>query len=209
MFSSKTISLNGQDCYFVTLETVDMIDIFTRPVYKQIVIHTLNYFIENKNIFVYGWSLMPNCFYLIMQPKGEERIDEFLQNFQQFTSEKIIETIHSEPDERKIWMLRSFEKSFGLFPHQKKYDCWKQMRNPVPIDTFKSETIAEHLEFIHNEPVKERFVQYPSDFFYSSAKDYADGINGPVKITKLSAVEEALSDIENRKSDFKIKYSSR
>jgi hypothetical protein len=167
-------------------------------------VHTLNYFIENKGLAVYGWSLMPHCLYLIVQSKGAVRIDELLKNFQEFTSEKIIEAIHTEPDERKVWMLRSFEKSLGLFHHQKKYDCWKQIKNPVLIDIHKPETIVEYLEFIHNEPVKERFVQYPSDFFYSSAKDYADDINGQVEISKLSAVEKALNDIENRKSSFRI-----
>ena len=67
--------------------------------------------------------------------------------------------------------------------------------------------MAEHLEYIHNAPVKERFVQYPADFYYSSARDYVDGVSGLVKITKLSAVEQALEAIENRKSSFKIKYN--
>lgn len=207
MFDSKVISFDEHGCYFLTLETVDMVDVFTRPVYKQIVVHTLNHFIDNKGLIVYGWCLMTNRLYLVAQAQRHILLGDIRKGFKQFTSEKIIETIHTEPDERQGWMLQRFEKTTGLFHKQKKHECWKKIKEPVLVDMRKPEIMAEHLEFIHNAPVKERFVQYPADFYYSSARDYIDDVKGLVKIEKLTPVETALDDIENRKSSFKVKYN--
>ena len=207
MFDEKVISFDEHGCYFLTLETVDMVDVFTKPVYKQIVVHTLNHFIDNKGLVVYGWSLMTNRLYVIAQAQRHVLLGDIRKGFKQFTSEKIIEAVHSEPAEKQSWMLQRFEKTGGVLHTHKKHECWKKIKDPISVDLRKPDVMAEHLEYIHNAPVKERFVQYPADFYYSSARDYVDGVSGLVKITKLSAVEQALEAIENRKSSFKIKYN--
>ena len=207
MFDKKVISLDEHGCYFLTLETVDMVDVFTKPVYKQIVVHTLNHFIDTKGLIVYGWCLMTNRLHLVAQAQRNVLLGEIRKGFKQFTSEKIIEAVHSEPAEKQSWMLHRFERPAGLFNTQRRHECWKKIKEPVLVDVKRPDLMAEHLEFIHNAPVKERFVQYAADFYYSSARDYSDGVQGLVKITKLSTVEQALDAIENRKSSFKVKYN--
>lgn len=206
MFKNKVIPIDEHGCYFLTLETVDMVDVFTKPVYKQIVVHTLNHFIDNKGLVVYGWCLMSNRLYIVAQAQRNVLLGDIRKGFKQFTSEKIIEAVYSEPIEKQSWMLQRFEKSTGLFSSQKKLEVWKKVKEPLLIDCNKPELMAEHLEFLHNAPVKERIVQYPADYYYSSARDYIDDITGLVKITKTTAVEQALDAIENRKSSFKVKY---
>lgn len=201
------ISFDEYGCNFLTLEIADMVDVFTKPVYKQIMAHTLNHFIDNKNLIVYGWCLMTNRIYLLAQAQRDIKLSDIRKDFEQFTSEKIIDAIQSEPQEKQEWMLPRFAKATSLFSTNKKYNCWKKLKDPVPVDARKPNMMAEHLESIHNVPVKERFVVYPTDYLYSSARDYTDGISGLVKITKLNAVEQALDAIENRKSGFKVKYN--
>ena len=41
--------------HFITLNVVDWVDIFIRPVYKQIIVHSLNHFIATKGLNVYAW----------------------------------------------------------------------------------------------------------------------------------------------------------
>lgn len=202
------ISMNEHGCYFLTLETVDMLDIFIRPVYKQIIIHTLNHFIDTKGFVVYGWCLTTNRLYLVCQAQKTMLLGDIRKSFKQFTSEKIIEAVHAEPMERQSWIIDHFEKTSGLFNTQKKMECWKKIKDPILIDMRTPENMAEHLELIHNIPVKERFVQFPSDYLYSSARDY-ESTPGLVKVTKLSPVEQALNDIETRKSSFKSNYKGK
>lgn len=199
--------MNEHGCYFLTLETIDLVDIFTRPVYKQIIVHTLNHFIDNKGFIVYGWCLMSNRLYLVCQAEKDILLGDIRKGFKQFTTEKIVETVHTEPDERKSWILGRFEKHTGLFGSHKTLQCWKPIKNPVQLDVRKPEAMAEQIEMIHNVPVKERIVQYPQDYLYSSAKDYEES-PGLVKIVKLSAVSREIDDIQNMKSGFTKRYKS-
>ena len=44
--------------YFITLTVVDWVDVFTRPIYKHIVIDSLRYCQENKRLRIYAWVMM-------------------------------------------------------------------------------------------------------------------------------------------------------
>lgn len=206
MYEERIISMSEHGCYFLTLETIDSVDIFIRPVYKQIVVHTLNHFIDTKGLIVYGWCLMTNRLYLVCQAQRNILLGDIRQSFKQFTTEKIIEAVQTEPDERKTWILERFEKHSGFFG--KTLQCWKKILNPLQLDLNKPETIAEQIDLIHQQPVKDRFVQYPVDFLYSSARDY-EGLPGLVKITKLARIEQELDTIQNMKSSFKTKYNQK
>lgn len=200
------ISLHDNRSYCLTLETVDSVDIFTKPMYKQIVVHSLNHFIDSKGLVVYGWTLLTNRLYLICQT---QRIDLPLSalrtEFKQFTCAKIIDAINNEPGERRDWLLRHFMKSSSLFTVPKP-KCWKPALSVVQLDINRPETMAEHLDMIHNLPVKDRIVQHSTDYLYSSARDY-EGLAGLVHITMLTAIEQELHGIESRKSTFRSYYN--
>ena len=44
--------------YFVSFATVNWIDVFTRPEYKDILVDSLNYCISNKGLTVYAWVIL-------------------------------------------------------------------------------------------------------------------------------------------------------
>ena len=46
--------------YYLTLTIEEWIDVFSRPVYKHIIVDSLNYCIANKGFEVYCWCLMSN-----------------------------------------------------------------------------------------------------------------------------------------------------
>lgn len=209
MDNERVISFDDHGCYFLTLETVDLTDIFIRPVYKQIVVHTLNHYINSKGLIVYGWCLMPNKLYIICQVQKNVSFKELRKAFKQFTTEKVIEAVNNEPEERRQWLTEHFQKNYGFLGAQKKLEVWKREKEMLSIDLARPEIMAEHLELVHNIPVQERIVRYASDFIYSSAADYETGREGLVKIARLGAVEQALDDIENRKSVFKTKFNRR
>lgn len=203
MRNNTVISTKKSGCYLLILETVGLVDVFTKPVYKQIIVHTLNHFIANKELIVYGWCLMTNKLYLLVQNKDTILQESIRKNFKQFTSEKIIEIIHSEPTEKQSWMLQHFSKNRRFLSGHKENSCWKEIKTAAYINMEDQEFLAEKLEFIHNIPVRERFVQYPADFYYSSAVDYTTGLPGLVNITKLNGVEQLLGNAES----YQYKYN--
>ncbi len=205
MKNLNVISFNELSCYVLTLETSGLVDLFVRAVYKQIIVHTLNHFIASKGLILYGWCLMPNRLYLVCRTAKDVQLTDLRAQFKQFTTEKIIDAIEAEPEEKKSWLVERFNKYTGLLRTARNINCWKPMANPLILDMRRPDLIAEQIELIHSFPVKERIVQFPEDYLYSSARDY-DGAEGLVKIIKLSPIEQEIDAIKNRKSSFKVKH---
>ncbi|GAB3414740.1 transposase [Niabella aquatica] len=185
------------------METIDTVDIFIKPMYKQLIVHSLNHFIDSKGLIVYGWCLMSNRLYMICQSLETSSFKELRKSFITFTCEKIIEAIKEEHTERNTWLSKHFQQptSYGITQ-----TCWGDLKITSQIDMQQPQGMAEQLEFIHSIPVKERVVQYPSDYIYSSARDY-EGLPGLVKITCPAIVENELYEIESRKNGFRTNYN--
>ncbi|NJN28801.1 MAG: transposase, partial [Cyclobacteriaceae bacterium] len=48
---------------------------------------------------------------------------------------------------------------------------WQQEYHPVELGT--NEMMEQRLDYLHENPVKEGWVDNPQDYLYSSARDYA------------------------------------
>ena len=190
--------------HFITLNVVDWVDIFIRPVYKQIIVHSLNHFITTKGLNVYAWCLMSNHLHLIANAEGHT-LPEIEKEFKNFTAQKILEDISVEPPKRLEWMMARFESFSNLLGLNKKFQIWQTCTNPVYISLLKSTQLIEQIEFIHNNPVRDRVVTTAEDYLYSSARDYA-GMKGLVNIRKLPKIAQQFSAAENVNGNFFNKY---
>jgi putative transposase len=167
--------------YFVTFSNVNWIDVFTRNVYKDIVVESLNYCIEKKGLVVYAWVIMNNHIHLIVCT-NDELLENILRDMKKFTSKAIITAIEENQQEsRKEWMLWMFERAGQKNSNNSKFQFWQQHNQPEVLNN--SYTLEQKLNYIHNNPVKAGFVDNPVHYPYSSAIDYADG-KGLVKIIK-------------------------
>ncbi len=192
-------------CYFITFNTIDWVDVFIRPVYKQVVVHTLNHFIDNKGLIVHAWCLMTNHLNLLVQVKDGYTIGEIEKEFKNFTTTKVLEAIDTEPESRKDWMLKRFESVSNLLGLMKKYHVWQNSCSLQFIDIRKTESLLEYFSFIHEKPVRDRFVDTAADYPYSSARDYV-GMKGLVNINKLTNVEQQLAAAESFNNNFFVRY---
>lgn len=190
---------NEKDACFVTLQTIDSVDIFVRPVYKQVIVHTLNHFIESKGLRVYAWCLMTHHLHLLID--GAANCATIEKEYKAFTTAKILEAIETEPQARKEWMLKHFESSGNLLGFMKKYQVWE---NAEPR-SIKKDDLLEKVDSIHQNPVRDRIVDAPPEYLYSSARDYS-GTSGLVNITKLPSVELQLAAAETMNGSFFVKY---
>ena len=57
--------------YFVSFATVNFIDVFTRDIYRFIIVDSLKYCIGNKDLELYAWVIMSNHVHLIIGTRGE------------------------------------------------------------------------------------------------------------------------------------------
>ena len=73
--------------------------VFTRKEYKDIIVESLAYCQENKNLIIYG-CIMSNHLHLIISAK-ENNVSDVLGDFKKFTSKKILKSILEHPCESR------------------------------------------------------------------------------------------------------------
>jgi putative transposase len=160
-----------EKAYFLTMTVVNWIDVFSRMNHKMAVVDSLKYCQENKGLCIYGWCLMTNHLHLIAMAAGEPTLPEILRDFKKFTSKKIVQQIIEEPESRRSWLLSDFEYA-GRFLHRiKNYKFWQDGNHPEII--YSPKVFYQKLNYIHNNPVKAMIVEYPEEYIFSSARNYA------------------------------------
>ncbi|MCZ4694816.1 transposase [Ancylomarina euxinus] len=158
--------------YFLTLTVVEWVDVFTRPVYKHIIIDSLIFCQKEKGLIIYSWCLMSNHLHLIVQAKEDINLSDILRDFKKFTSKQIIKRMLENPESRREWMLDRFRFA-GKFKKNVTYKFWQDGNEAKEIHS--SEFLLQKLEYIHDNPVKAEIVENPNDYKYSSAINYAGG----------------------------------
>ena len=93
MKQHKKSIMDHQACSYITFNTVDWVDIFIRPTYKEIVVDSLNYFIRNRGLIVYSWCLMTNHLHLLARSNEKGGLALIERDFKKTTTQKILEAI--------------------------------------------------------------------------------------------------------------------
>ena len=181
MLSKDKPKLPLDACYVLTLNTVDKIDVFVRPAYKQVITDALNYFIDAQGLTVYCWCLMSSHLHLIVRTKDGTAPAYFERDFKKFTTPAILKTIEMEMDFRREWMMRHFEEYPQSLRRLEKFNLWQNCSSPLRIDNQNPRILLDRIQHIHENPVREKIVETPDAYIFSSARDYA-GLHGPVKV---------------------------
>lgn len=181
MLSSDKPIIPLDACYFLTLNTVDKIDVFVRPAYKQVVVDGLNYFIEHQDLVIYAWALMSSHLHLIVRPKEATAPAYFERDFKKFTTPLILKALEMEMDFRREWMTRHFEDYGKPLRRIEKFHLWQNCSSPLRIDCQQPQVLLDRIAHIHENPVRELIVEQPEAYIHSSARDYA-GMRGMVNV---------------------------
>ena len=196
MNKNKNSSLNQQDCSYLTFNTVDWIDVFIRPTYKQIIVDALNFCIQTKKFTVYAWCLMTNHLHLLARAHDGSGLAMIEKEFKRITTTKILEAIDIEPDLRRKWMLERFEQFSQSLKKIEKFQLWQSCTNPSFIDFKQVYRLQERVLYIHENPVRDGIVASPEHYLYSSAGDYA-GNKGPVNVSVINFEALRMSILKN------------
>lgn len=166
--------------HFITSTVVDWIDIFTRPVYRDIVIESLEYCIDHKGMILYGYVIMSNHIHLIIQSE-HGKLSDLIRDFKKFTAKNILEKIQNSPESRREWMLERFRLATQSHSRNKEYQFWQYGNHAEEI--YSNEFMWSKLDYIHLNPVKAGLVAKASDYIYSSASNYVCD-SGMLKVKK-------------------------
>lgn len=156
--------------YFITMTVVGWVDVFTRKRYKDILIESLKYCQQNKGLELYAYVIMSNHIHMIARTSEGNKITDFLRDFKKFTAKAIIEAMDNK-ESRRNWLLNMFKYVGGKNRNNKEYQFWQNDNHPITLTT--NEMVKQRFDYIHNNPVEEGWVEYPEDYLYSSARNYA------------------------------------
>ena len=149
---------------FFTATILEWKPLLRQDKYKQIIIDSLKFLVAEKRIDLYGFVIMPNHIHLIWHI-GElfDRAD-VQRDFLKYTAQKIkLDLKINHPN---------VLKQFKVNVKDRMYQIWE--RNPLSINIYSRAVLLQKLNYIHNNPVQEKWslTDVPEGYYYSSARFY-------------------------------------
>ncbi|RTY94996.1 transposase [Flavobacterium sp. GT3R68] len=180
--STKYKATTTEDAYFITITTVGWIDVFTRVNQKTVLINALQHCQQNKGLEIYAYCIMSSHIHLLCKSTDGFTLSDVIRDLKKFTSKKIIQLIIDEPESRREWMLEYFKKACEHLKREQHYKVWQDGYHAEIIET--NWFIKQKVNYIHNNPVKDKIVALPEDYYYSSARNYA-GLHNDLNVILL------------------------
>ncbi|MFC4818030.1 REP-associated tyrosine transposase [Flavobacterium sp. GCM10023249] len=180
--STKYKAITTEDAYFITITVVGWIDVFTRLNQKTLLIEALQHCQQKKGLEIYAYCIMSSHMHLLCKTTNGFILSDVMRDFKKFTAKKIIQTIIDEPESRREWMLDYFKKSCKHLKREQQYKVWQDGYHAEIVET--NWFIKQKINYIHNNPVKDKIVVHPEDYYYSSARNYA-GLENDLEIVLL------------------------
>ncbi|MFM2388351.1 MAG: hypothetical protein RL660_3108 [Bacteroidota bacterium] len=165
--------INDQSAiHFVTFTVVDWVDVFSRKIYRDIVIDSFRYCQMNKGLLVFGYCIMSNHVHAILQSSTGE-LSKIIGELKRHCATTILKTIATTPESRKDWMLKRFEFAAMSTNNNEVYKFWRNGNHPEEV--YSPDFFWIKLNYIHMNPVRAGIVEKAHQYIYCSASNYISG----------------------------------
>jgi putative transposase len=151
--------------YFMTNTVVAWLPVFVRPAFADIVLDSWRFLQRERGVRIFGWVIMENHLHWIAQ--GAD-LAEQVGRFKSFTARRIIDEMSRLGFQTLLQELH-FHKARHRLTQQ--YQLWQEGSHAVQIQS--DEMMLQKLEYIHHNPVRRGYIEEPTHWRYSSARDYA------------------------------------
>ena len=94
--------------HYITLQVVEWADIFTRKIYRDIVISSLKYCQKEKGLEIYAYVIMSNHIHLLVRSSKDD-LSGTIRDFKSYTSKEIIKAVLENSESRRDWLLMIFK----------------------------------------------------------------------------------------------------
>ena len=99
---SSGYQIDKQDAaYFLTMTTVEWVDIFIQNEYKYFLCDSLNYCVNEKGLEVFAYVIMSTHLHMIARAK-DENLSDIVRDFKKYTSGKLISEINFEIENKNL-----------------------------------------------------------------------------------------------------------
>ncbi|MFD2918545.1 transposase [Terrimonas rubra] len=167
--------------HFLTFTIISWIDIFSRQVYRDIIVDSFRYCQQHKGLQIGAWVMMSNHIHTIWTAKNNN-LSDVIRDFKTFTSKAITAAVEATTESRKEWLLYLFRFQAKRTNANDEFKVWTGNNHPEEI--YSDHFLRSKINYIHENPVRAGLVKDPGHYLYSSAMDY-EGKKGLVKIDFL------------------------
>ena len=185
---------NPDGVYFTSTATIQWVDVFTRPVYADIIIESLGYCQVEKGLVIHAWCLMSSHLHLIISRRGKEPLEAIYAILKNSPLVRLLKPFKMNlPKAEGIGYLPCRQTGFGFSGKPEKTtqiiatipdSFFREQQDNHPEELITNRFIDQKLDYIHNNPVSAGLVDEPEHYRYSSARDYAGG-KGLLDITLI------------------------
>ena len=127
--------------------------------FKDIIISSLDYLVQERRIKLFGFVIMTNHIHLVWQVQQGYHPKDVQLSFMKFTAQMIIKELrNNHPKVLEKFLIKASDR---------KYQIWE--RNPLSISLWNQNVFKQKMDYIHNNPVAAGLCQFASDYHYSSA----------------------------------------
>ena len=177
MKSRYKILNNDDSLYFLTLNVLLKIPVFTNSSFMDIIINNLKFYRNNQQLKIFSFVIMDNHIHLIASHK--ENLSKVIRNFKSFTAKELIAQLKKDS---RSWILNLLKENKADYKTDSIYQFWQEGNHPKQIQNV--EMFNQKVEYIHYNPVKRGLVSDAKDWIYSSARNYL-GLDCVFQIDKI------------------------
>jgi putative transposase len=135
--------------------------------HKDIIINSLKFLVTEKRIILNAFVIMINHMHLIWQPTFAFTPSDIQASLMKQTA-KQLKLALSKSDAVAL-------EDFKVNKYDRNYQIWQ--RDSLSIELRTHAVFMQKLEYIHYNPVKAGLCTNPEDYYYSSARFYATGVD--------------------------------
>ena len=110
--STKYKFVNNKAIYFTTSTVVGWSDVFTRYIYRNILLDSIKHCQQSQGLIVHAWVLMTNHLHTICSCRQDKELGAIWRNMKSFPAMKLIDAmINNLKESRRQGLLHTFEKA--------------------------------------------------------------------------------------------------
>lgn len=179
MKRGRRLTNNQAFAYFITTTLSGFVELFNQDGYAEIVIRNLNFYREKFEFKLLAYVIMPQHLHLIIMPGSNGDISEIMRDFKKHTAKEIIQLLEVEERFDILGVFHGKAQRYH-YKEDREYQVWEDRFDDVAL--YSDKVFRTKLDYIRNNPVKAGLVDSPSDYPYSSARNYDSGDHSIIRV---------------------------
>jgi len=155
--------------HFMTGTVVAWLPVFAYPDFVDIILESWRFLQRERGVRIYGYVVMENHLHWIATA---DDLSQKVGQFKSYTARAIIDRMAERGFSTLLDELRYFKLRHKI---DQEFQLWQEGSHPQEIDS--DDMFVQKLEYMHNNPMRRRYVDDPMHWCYSSARNYA-GMKG-------------------------------